>query len=220
MNRSAADDPRDEPLDESAIRRAWDAGDIAGASTAALEQLGPQVLRYLSGILLDPDDADDAFSLFCERVWRSFPRFEWRCSVRTWAYVLARRASVDVVRSEHRHDRRRAALSDSALQAIADQVRTTTLPLLRTEGRTAIARLRDKLPPDDRTLLVLRVDQALQWNDLARVFLDKDSIGDDELRRESARLRQRFRLIRNRLKQLAREAGLLSDEPEPEPERE
>jgi RNA polymerase sigma-70 factor (ECF subfamily) len=212
MSGTTTDDPGSRALDESTIRRAWDAGDIAGASTAAITQLGPEILRYLAGILADPAAADDAFSLFCERAWRSFPRFEWRCSVRTWAYVLARRASVDVVRVEARHGRRHTPLSDSAAHAIAEQVRTTTLPLLRTEGRSAIARLRDELPPDDRTLLVLRVDRGLAWKDLARIFLDKESVGEDELRRESARLRQRFRLIRLRLRELARGAGLLTDD--------
>jgi RNA polymerase sigma-70 factor (ECF subfamily) len=215
MESRAIVDSGNGPLDESAVRRAWEAGDMAGAATVVIDQLGPQIAGYLSGILIDPDEADDAFCLFCERAWRSIPNFEWRCSVRTWAYVIARRASVDVLRAGYRHERRRATLSDSAIQAIAEKVRTTTLPLLRSAGRSALARLRDELPPDDRTLLVLRVDEGLQWDDLARVFLDNKPAGDAELRRESARLRKRFQLVKARLRERAREAGLLPTEPEP-----
>jgi RNA polymerase sigma-70 factor (ECF subfamily) len=141
------------------------------------------------------------------------PRFEWRSSARTWVYVIARRAAVDVLRAEGGRRRRNQPLSDSHLAAIADHVRTTTLPLLKTERRSALARLRDELPPDDRTLLVLRVDRDLAWDDLARIFLGTESPADGELRRESARLRKRFQLVRGRLRERARAAGLLrSDE--------
>jgi RNA polymerase sigma-70 factor (ECF subfamily) len=190
------------PPDDSAIRQAWEAGDVDRGSAAIIERLGPEVLQYLSGILVDPDDAHDAFSLFCERVWLSFPRLEWRCSVRTWAYVIARRASVDVVRDKHRHERRLATSSDSTLQAVPDQVHTTTPPVLRTEGHSASALLCDELSPDDRALLVLRVDRGMPWQELAHVFLDKESVGEDELRREALPLRERFQLVRKRLREV------------------
>jgi len=198
--------------DESAIRKAWEAGNATAAATAAIAQVGPEVLRYLGGMLVDPALADDAFSLFCERVWTSLPGFEWRCSLRTWLYVLARRASVDVLRAEGRRQRHRVHLSDSQLAAVAEQVRTTTFPLLGTEGRSALARLRDKLSPDDRTLLLLRVDRRLAWEDLARIFLDAEAPGDDDFRRESARLRQRFKLVKDRLRKMARAEGLLEED--------
>jgi RNA polymerase sigma-70 factor (ECF subfamily) len=194
---------------ESAVREWWDTGDMSRATTALLLQLGPEILRYLMGTLAQPAVADDAYSLFCERVLTSLPRFEWRCSVRTWAYTLAKRSSVDALRAEGRRDRRRAPLSDAQVAAIAEQVRTTTLPLLRTEGKSAFTRLRDALAADDRALLVLRVDRGLPWADLARIFLDEDSPAEAELRRESARLRQRFLHVKARLREMARDAGLL-----------
>jgi RNA polymerase sigma-70 factor (ECF subfamily) len=201
-----------EALDEAAIRCARDAGDMDRAATLVIAHLGPEIVGYLSGTL-DTVAADDALSLFYERVWTSLPRFEWRCSLRTWVYLLARRASIDVVRMEGRRRRREQPLPESVL-AMAEHVRTTTLPLLKTAGRTALARLRDELPPDDRTLLVLRVDREMPFEELARIFLDRESIAKEELRRESARLRQRYRIVKARLRERARAAGLLSDPPE------
>jgi RNA polymerase sigma-70 factor (ECF subfamily) len=198
--------------DEAPIRAKWDAGDVSGAASLAIAQLGPEVLGYLVGTLADPDLADDAFSGFCERLWSSFSRFEWRCSVRTWAYTLAHRASADAVRANWRHQRRQRPLSDSRVAAIADQVRTTTLAQLKTAGKNALLRLRDELPQADRTLLTLRVDRALGWNELARVFLENDSPTDEELRRESARLRKRFQLVKARLRKRAEAAGLLGED--------
>jgi serine/threonine-protein kinase len=186
--------------DESAICRPFEKGDMAAAATAALKQFGPEVLRYLAGSLGDTDLAQDAFSGFCERVWSSLPRFEWRCSFRTWAYVLARRAAADVKRVEVRERQRREPLTDSRISAVAEQVRTETSPMLRTEGKSALARLREDLSPEDKMILILRVDRDLAWQEVARVFLESDAPSEDELRTESARVRKRFQLIQSKLR--------------------
>jgi RNA polymerase sigma-70 factor (ECF subfamily) len=199
----------DAPVDDAAIRSAWAAGDMDRAVSLTIAQLGPEIAGFLSGTL-EQVAADDALSLFYERVWLSLPRFEWRCSLRTWAYLVARRASIDVLRVEGRRRRREQPLPDSVL-AMAERVRTATSPLFKTPGRTALARLRDELPADDRTLLVLRVDRGMSFEELARVFLEGESFGEEELHREAARLRQRYHLVKRRLRERARAAGLLSD---------
>jgi serine/threonine-protein kinase len=208
--RAAAEDAP-APRDASPIRRALDAGDVSGAVQTALTQFGPEILRYLANLLEEPGLADDAFSLFCERVWFGLPRFEWRCSFRTWAFVVARRAAADVRRVEGRQRRLAGPVTDSQLSRIAEQVRTATLPLLKTEGRSAFRRLRDELPHDDKMLLVLRIDRGLAWEELARVFLDAPSPDATELRREAARLRKRFQLVKERLRERAKAAGMLEE---------
>jgi serine/threonine-protein kinase len=195
--------------DDGAIRRAFDAGDFASAANLTVAQLGPEVLRYLGGQLADADLANDAFSIFCERLWSALPRFEWRSSIRTWAYVIARRALVDLQRVEGRRRRRLNPLTESHLSAVAAQVRTATLPLLRTEGKSALARLRDDLPQDDKMLLILRIDRGMSWEDLARVSLEHEAPDQADVRRESARLRKRFQLVKERLRDRARAAGLV-----------
>jgi serine/threonine-protein kinase len=206
---AAAEDDAPSTRDESAIRRALDARDQGSAVAAALTQFGPEILHYLEAHLGQRDLADDAFSLFCERVWSGLSRFEWKCSFRTWAFVLARHAAVDVRRSEGRQRRARAPLTDSELSRVADHVRTATLPLLKTEGKSAFRRLRDELSQEDKMLLVLRIDRGLAWDELARVFLEAASPDDAELRRESARLRKRFQLVKARLRERAKAAGML-----------
>jgi serine/threonine-protein kinase len=196
-------------VDESAVRRAFEAGDLASAMEAAVARLGPEVLRFLSGHLGDPDLADDAFSEFLQRVWSSLPRFEWRSSFRTWAYVIARRAAADVRRVEGRQRRRQMPLTESQFSAVAERVRTATLPLLKTEAKSALARLREELPHEDKMLLVLRGDRELDWKTVACVFLEDEAPGDEELRRESARLRKRYQLIRERLRERAKATGLV-----------
>ena len=63
----------------------------------------------------------------------------------------------------------------------------------------------------DRALLVLRVDRGLSWNDLARVLNeDGEPLDDAALKRESARLRKRFQLLKRELLELGRAAGVVS----------
>jgi RNA polymerase sigma factor (sigma-70 family) len=199
--------------DDSAIRKAFAAGDLASAANLVVGQLGAEVLRFFVAQLGDTDLANDAFSMFCERVWTALPRFEWRSSVRTWCYVIARRALVDLKRVEGRRGRRRDPLTETHLSAIAEQVRSATLPLLKTEGRRALDRLRGELPHEDKMLLVLRLDRGLAWEELARVSLANDSRdeapNEAELRRESARLRKRFQLVKARLRERAEAEGLV-----------
>lgn len=179
------------------------------AATAAIEVFGPEVLRYLVGTLRDSAAADEAFSLFCERLWSGFSRFEWKSSLRTWAYAIARNASVDVTRAAGRKRRREGPLPGSRASIIAARVRSATSPALRTETKNAIARLRDELPPEDRELLVLRVDRGLEWEELAGVFLGDEGASEVEVRRESARLRKRFQLVKGRLRARAKDLGIV-----------
>jgi RNA polymerase sigma-70 factor (ECF subfamily) len=198
---------------DEAVRRAWRAGDANAAITAALEAYGPEILGWLVGILRDADDASDVFSAFCERLWSTFASFHWRCSLRTWTYTIARRVAIDHQRAESRRARHMVPLSASPEVAdVAERVRTTTLPGLKTANRQAISLLRDQLPPQDRMLLILRIDRDLSWDDLARVFLDRTDPSAADLKREAARLRKRFQLVKQRLVQLGKTAGLVQTE--------
>ena len=97
----------------------------------------------------------------------------------------------------------------SSAWAVAVEVRTATASYLATQARSRIAELRAALPEEDRALLVLRVDRNLAWNDLARVLSPEESLDDVAVRRESARLRKRFQIVKERLYELGRAEGLV-----------
>jgi RNA polymerase sigma-70 factor (ECF subfamily) len=200
-----------EPRDESSIRTAWEAGDMPGATTGALKCYGPELLGFLTSFHEDYDVAADAFAVFSQRLWETLPSFRWDCSLRTWCYRLARNAAIDVTRGELRKRRGQIGLSSAPeVLAVANRTRTETLSILRTEKRTALERLRAELPEEDRTLLVLRVDRNLGWREIAHVLWRTGDAPDAAwLTREAARLRKRFQLVKERLRRLARERGLL-----------
>lgn len=199
---------------EREARRLCQEGDAAGATAAAIRGYGPEILGFLSALHRREEDADEVFSLWSERVFRGIAGFGWECSLRTWAYTLARNVSSNYQRDRRARERRAPPLGDSAaLSAIEQEVRTETRPYLRSEAKQKLIELRDSLPPEDRVLLVLRLDKQLEWNDVARVMLGGDegapAADAAALKREAQRLRKRFQLVKERLVEEGRKAGLL-----------
>ncbi len=193
---------------EASIRAAHSKADWDLATTLALRVYGGEILGYLLATHRDDAFASDAFSVFSERLWKAMPTFGWACSLRTYAYVLARHAAHDV-----RHGKKelaRVPLS-SLVSELAERIRTETRSFLKDEKRDAIAALRDELPEDDRSLLILRVDRDLAWNELARVFADErgETLAEADVAREAARLRKRFQLVKEKLLEMGRARGLL-----------
>ena len=80
--------------EEQDLRQAWDTGDFRAVATLALERYGPEIFGVLAAQLRSPADAADVFSLFAENLWRGLPGFQWRCTLRSWAYRIARNAAV------------------------------------------------------------------------------------------------------------------------------
>ena len=186
------------------VRSLLDTGQTGPAATLVLRMLGPEILGFLSGVLGDTD-ADEVFSALSERLWRSLGGFEGRCSIRTWSYVLARHEIGRFRKGMRRHAEGRVPISELA-DVLAD-VRTRTRSTVATDKERKLAMLREALPIEDRTLLILRVDRDLAWDDIALAFAESpEQLSDDDRKREAARLRKRFQLIKQRLVARARDA--------------
>lgn len=207
---------------EDRADRALAAGDHELAATLLLREYGGEVTRFLAAFHRDYDDAAEVFSEFTEALWRAVPSFEHRSSLRTWMYAIARRVSLRHRRDARRRRTRFEPFTESATFVAAEvEVRSATLSYLRTERRTRLSALRDSLPVEDQMLLVLRVDRKLAWNDLAIVLRgdeapagapDGGGLSDEALKREAARLRKRFQVLKEKLRELGRREGLLDDE--------
>jgi RNA polymerase sigma-70 factor (ECF subfamily) len=181
-------------------------GDLRGAAGAAVEGYGPEVLGFLVTTMRDEEDAREVFAQSCEDLWRGMERFEGRSSIRTWFYVVARHAAARFRRSPHRRAAR-APLSEA--EELAERVRTRTLPHLLTAVKDRFAALRDALDPEDQALLVLRVDRAMSFAEIAAVMSTDQEEDDDARARMTARMRKRFQLLKEEIRERARQAGLL-----------
>jgi RNA polymerase sigma-70 factor (ECF subfamily) len=197
---------------EREVREAARRGDVSAAVTRTLRGYGPELLGFLMAMHPNEADASDAFSEVSEALWRGLSTFAWDSSLRTWLYAVVWNVMRTNRRNVARRERRGRRVGDSELEQVALQVRTETLTFLRTEKRTRLQALRDALPEEDRLLLVLRIDRQLPWDDLARVMAETEpgaALDGAALTRESARLRKRLQLVKERLRDLAKKEGLL-----------
>jgi RNA polymerase sigma-70 factor, ECF subfamily len=169
-----------------------------------LRDHGQEIFGWMLASLPGETEAADAFSLFSEDLWKSLSRYDARCSMRTWCYMLARHAvsriaragRIGVVPGVHA-----VPLSQVRVSRIPAERREGTATHLRSEVKARVRSLRDHLDPDDQTLLVLRVDKDLPWRDISLVFLGPDA-SDVELARHAALLRKRFERVKAKLRAL------------------
>jgi len=179
-------------------------GDYEDAATFGLRHYGDEILGYLVGVARDGSIADEAFSVFCEHLWRGLPGFRGDASFRTWAYTLARHALHRVRRDPSRGSARNVPLSCSPeLDAMVESLRMTSL-LHRQRRRDELTQLRRQLDVDDQTLIILRVDRGLSWSEIAKIMLDGEDAESESAR---VKLRKRFQRATTSLKQLVDRQG-------------
>lgn len=174
-------------------------GLVDDAATAVIEALGPEILGYLRAVLRDEAGASDAFSHFAEGVWRGLRGFRGEASVRVWCYRIAWRAVLSQKRDPFR--RRRERLGTSMASHVAGRVYATTAVELERQS-SALERLKQKLEPEEQTLLTLRLDRQLSWREVAEVLAEEGAAVDE------AALRKRFERLKEKLARAARDGGL------------
>jgi RNA polymerase sigma-70 factor (ECF subfamily) len=191
----------DPELAEARVAAWLDAGDLAGAATEALRAYGTAVRHYLRS--LDQDDvAHELFAEFSERLWTALPRFRREASMRTWVFKLAWTTAQDWKRRAARNRVRR--LDTSEADKLVAEIRSTTPAYQRGDAADRWRALQASLSAEDRSLLLLRLDQRLPWRDVAQVMARGASSLD------VATLRKRFERLKARLRELAEQHGVRS----------
>jgi RNA polymerase sigma-70 factor, ECF subfamily len=176
------------------------AEDWEGATTLAVKQLGPRIVVYLRSVLRDDELTHETFSRFCEKLWRGIRDFRGESSFETWAYRVAWYASKEQRRILVR--RREVRLATDAVSQIVQEVWSRTSPAFKTETKDRWAKLKESLADDERSLLLLRVDRALSWREIAAIMAE-----EGEPMAEAA-WRKRFERLREKIHKLAKEQGL------------
>jgi RNA polymerase sigma-70 factor (ECF subfamily) len=193
---------------EDHVQSALAADDVRLAATRALENLGPDVLRFLSARLADRAQAEEAYLQFSEDLWLGMPAFRWDTKLRTWMFVLARTAAIRVSRKRRREVE--LPLGFAGYPQLREHVRTTTARYLRLEIKDRMREIRQRLDEDDQTLLILRIDRKLDWSALAVVMNEVSSDAQPgDVERAIERLQKCFQAAKQRLRTLAEAEGLL-----------
>ncbi len=199
--------------EENEILLACREDDFKRAATLALNCYRNEILGFLAASLENNSTVDDVFSIFLEDFWRGLPGFEWQCSVRAWAYTLARHAAARYMVNPAQRPRHLLALSDiSEIADVADALQNTTPKWLQTSMKNKLQELRKQLLPKDQAILILRVDRGLSWRELTMVMSDSNRFrSEHDLDLEVRKFRKRFERIKAKLKRLAEREGLMQD---------
>jgi RNA polymerase sigma-70 factor, ECF subfamily len=193
---------------EQMLRQEMGRGDFQALAARIVESYGDELFGYLVRTMRDERDAAEVFSQFCEDLCRGLPGFQGRSTFRTWTYKLATSA-----RARHYLDpyrRRGVRLETDEVSKIEQEVRSRTLAFLRTEARDGFARIREQLDPEEQSLLTLRVDRDMGWTEIAEVMTGPgEATTEQELASRAATMRQRFKRLKDKIRKLGREQGLM-----------
>jgi RNA polymerase sigma-70 factor (ECF subfamily) len=184
---------------EEQVKEALARGDVKQALTVALRALKGEILSYLESVLGDRDDAADVFQRFAEDLWAWLPQYRGG-SLRAAAYRIAWHAAARFRREAYR--RRKERMRTTMASRIAASI-TSPESRLASKPADKLERLRASLDPEERTLLILRLDRELSWNEVAEVLSSEGEPLD------SAAARKRFERVKEKLAKLAKEQGLL-----------
>jgi len=161
--------PRGEDPDRDIVRLI-NRGDLTAALTGLMQRHGTAVYRYCREELHDRTLADDVHQQIFIQAHRDLTRFAARSTLRTWLFAIARHRVLDAAKS------RRRAQAHIEEDDTADIVDPTPPPGERLDEarlqRTLIHCLH-RLGEHARSLLVLRYQQGLTFEDLATIYRDK-----------------------------------------------
>jgi len=193
---------------ERSIHECLRRGEHMRAAELGLLGYEPELRGLLGMELRDPSAVQDVYSSVCENICKSITRFRGECLFRTWAYCVTRHAAYSYLRSHAtKHEELRSSLDSHEW---VDGVRSSTQPWLKSEVKAAFAALVQRLPQEDQELLFLRINGQMSWEEVVYVLAGEGAtLSRDELRKRSSVLRKRFQHIKERLRQMAEEHGLL-----------
>jgi RNA polymerase sigma-70 factor (ECF subfamily) len=195
-------------LDE-AVRDALAHKDENRAVELVWRELGRRVARFLSAMFVDvPADAEDAFADWAVNLVTALPRFEWRSSLTTYAFCLARRSAARVIADRRHHAAE--PLRTTHLSGIAQEMWLDTLRALPDALRDDLRALRETLDEEERAILLLFVHEELPWKEVVQILCAEEVLADGAaLNQENARLRARWSRAKAKLEAAALDAGLV-----------
>ncbi len=163
---------------------------FVGGETAAFETLFARYRDYVYNISYQMvGNADDASDLTQEtffRVWRALPHFQGNSQFSTWLYRIAVNACISELRKRPKTPP--ISIEDDEnlvpLHGMEDQ-RSAEQTFMRRLAQEKVRDLVQTLPPDYRTVIVLRHFQELSYQEIADVM--KCTVGAIKIKLHRAR---------------------------------
>ena len=123
----------------------------------------------------NPDDALDISQETFLKAWRTLGRFRGECSLGSWLYRIASNLSIDLLRKNRRQHLDKAV----SLEEPGEDGRPLELPdvtgdpqalLERAEGRQAVWECLNRLPEEQKLILILRDVNGLSYEEIGETL--------------------------------------------------
>lgn len=183
------------PPGEAEIRARCEREEFADATALIFERYANEVRAFLSSRTRTRASMDEVFSVFSEDVWKGLPTFRFEGKVRSWIYAVARNALSRHAKSRIRWGSRHVS---SELDDMSSEGRRSLPPRLGDVDQLAPALA--QLAAEDRRLIEQRLVLSMAWRDIAAASFEDRTTSDEDLDRESARLRKRYQMLIARLR--------------------
>lgn len=191
-------------------RAAWLQGNYQRAVTLVLEAHGAEVRAFVCGAS-QPMLAEDIYGQVALDLWSEIERFQWRCAARTYLFTLARNAVARMHKLATRARRREQKYSQTHWRDGIVVANDPTPAYPRSEVKSALRVLRQRLSPEEQELLALRVDKQLSFDQIAMVMNPLEARRSvPERKRIASRLRKRFQQVKAKLRAMMDREGLLA----------
>jgi RNA polymerase sigma-70 factor (ECF subfamily) len=159
------------------------------------EEFQPKILNYLAR-LMGPNEAEDMAQVVFAKVSRGLASFKGQSKLSTWVYRIATNTAIDRLRSSaHSQASGRTSLEDSAevandTPAITQADTATDQKVIRKEMSECVREYVDRLPPEHRTVLVLKELEGFKTREIADILDISLENAKIRLHRARARLKQ------------------------------
>ena len=138
-------------------------------------ELEPRIRSYLSRLLGDQEAEDSVQEVFA-KVSRGLESFKGQSKLSTWVYRIATNTAIDKLRSSgHKHTADQIPLEDGAgieknTPGIGLSPPTTDQKVIRKEMSACVREYVDRLPPDHRTVLILKELEGFKNREIADIL--------------------------------------------------
>jgi RNA polymerase sigma-70 factor (ECF subfamily) len=139
------------------------------------DEYHPKILRYVTKIA-GKTDADDITQDVFEKISRGIVDFEGRSKLSTWIYRIATNTTLDRLRSASvSHSKKESAMEENADLEDRDswsgqKKGQIDKELIRKEMSECVREYVDKLPPDQRTAIVLSEIEGFKNREIAEIL--------------------------------------------------
>jgi RNA polymerase sigma-70 factor (ECF subfamily) len=156
---------------EGEILSAMERGDHDAALRLLMRDHGTAIHRYCRQMVDDPDLADEAHQMTFVQAYEGLPQFAGRSSLRTWLFGIARHRCLDLVKMARRRQRRFPRMDE-----LPDRPAPAATVEEHLAGRSridALAQCLRQLAPHIRAAVLLRFQQGLTYEEMARLEGDR-----------------------------------------------